>query len=95
MEVPKSQMNTTEMKMRKRRKCNLCEFTCTSESILKKHIESTHENMTQTNTTNSKRIKCQLCDKKFNKAETHKAHMKKVHSLSATSVQKNSPNDKL
>ena len=68
----------TERTIRKRNKCDECEYKFTSENNLKKHMETAHKNTCnqrgntkETKTQiNSKRIKCNLCDKKFNKQET-------------------------
>ena len=68
-------------------KCDHCEWSTGSKTLLKRHLLNTHETkITETpkeNTNNkkyiSKRIKCEQCDKKFNKEATFTKHMESVH----------------
>ena len=91
-----SNKNIQERHIRKRNKCNECDFTSTSEENLKKHIRTVHklkcekcdsEFATKDNLKKhmqvahkQKRIECKQCGKRFNKEETFKNHMNKIHS---------------
>ena len=64
--------------MRKRNKCDICDFKSTSTVVIKKHTESMHKNIKMQNI---KSIICDQCDKRFNKKETFNQHKKKVHGV--------------
>ena len=76
-------------------KCELCEFTSGSETLIERHTETTHYEKTSVSVCKSpkekcqdknlkkkytsKRLKCKFCEKKFNKEETFTKHMKQSH----------------
>ena len=59
--------------------CSQCLKKFMQESVLKKHIDTTH---LKKKAYQSKRLKCKNCDKKFNKKETFEKHVKEYHKIS-------------
>ena len=63
--------------MRDRYKCDECGFKTTSDYVLKRHTQVSHESKNKDN--KSKRKICNECGKRFNKESTYRTHVRTVH----------------
>ena len=63
--------------MRDRYKCDECGFKTTSDYVLKRHTQVSHESKNKD--TKSKRKICNECGKRFNKESTYRTHVRTMH----------------
>ena len=51
--------------------CPICDYSCTTKTNLKNHIDAVHEG--------KKPHKCSICDKSFSRKDPLKRHVDSVH----------------
>ena len=65
--------------MRDRYKCDECGFKTTSDYVLKRHTQVSHESKNKDKDIKSKRKICNECGKRFNKESTYRTHVRTMH----------------
>ena len=58
-------------------KCDICDYSFSQKSDLKKHHESVHEG--------KRPFKCEICEKTFNRKTNMATHVAKVHGMNPSS----------
>ena len=57
----------------------MCGFKTTSDYVLKRHTQVSHESKNKDKDTKSKRKICNECGKRFNKESTYRTHVRTMH----------------